>query len=393
MNPSFDAIVVGAGYIGSSVAYHLCAAGLRTALFDQGSMAAGASRANYGNIQIQDLELSKSRDLIRMARTRIAGLEQNLGRKVGLRRIGGLLLIENEAQWRSMEARLKAVRAQGIPSELVPAERLRELEPSLDSSHLLGGLYHDGEGQVDPFQLISAYLVQARRQGLKEYYFTEVTGFQTQSGRLEAILTPRGQFSADRIILCTGAGTRALGRLLGREWDIQHVLGQAVVTEPVGPVLHSHISSASFFEEEGALQKGALQVGLALSQSPHGHLLLGEAMTEGDPSQRQVAAASIPAVAVCVRRTFPSFRSLRILRGWSAPVASTRDSCPWLGPVAGIEGLYLATAFRSTVIVTPLVGEMVAQLVMSGKCDIVIDDFLPERNPDHAHSSIRSQPA
>ena len=64
MEKTFDAIVIGAGYIGSSIAYHLCAAGLKTALFDQGSIAAGASRANFGNIQIQDMELAYSSEFI-----------------------------------------------------------------------------------------------------------------------------------------------------------------------------------------------------------------------------------------------------------------------------------------------------------------------------------------
>jgi glycine/D-amino acid oxidase-like deaminating enzyme len=68
LDHTFDVIVVGAGYIGSSVAYHLCSAGLKTALFDQGSMAAGASRANYGNIQIQDMELSRSVEMITQGR-------------------------------------------------------------------------------------------------------------------------------------------------------------------------------------------------------------------------------------------------------------------------------------------------------------------------------------
>ena len=57
MGKHFDAVVVGAGYIGSSVAHHLSKAGLKTAIIDQGAIAAGASRANYGNIQIQDLEM------------------------------------------------------------------------------------------------------------------------------------------------------------------------------------------------------------------------------------------------------------------------------------------------------------------------------------------------
>jgi glycine/D-amino acid oxidase-like deaminating enzyme len=385
MGNTFDVIVVGAGYIGCSVAYRLCAAGLKTALFDLGSMAAGASRANFGNVQIQDLELNKSLELIRLARLRFADLEQELDWKVGLRRIGGLLLIENESQWKLMEARLKVVRSEGILSELVSSERLRELEPHIDASALLGGLYHDHEGQVDPFQFIWGHLVQARHLGLHEYYHSEVIGFDIRNGRIEGIVTSRGQFNAGAVVLCTGANTPQLGRLLGREWDIRYVLGQAMVTDPVEPILQNHISSASFFEQQPAGQDGAVNVGLAIGQSQHGHLLLGEAMISGEVLRRDVPSGALAAVAGCVLRYFPSFRKLRVRRSWSAPVAYTSDACPWFGPVAGIEGLFLATAFRSTVIVAPLIGEMVVQLVTSGKCDLIIDDFLPERNSAHAY--------
>jgi len=142
MQKAFDAIVIGAGYIGSSVAYHLAKAGLKTAIFDQGSMAAGASRANYGNIQIQDLELEHSVPMIQLARTRFNTLEQQLDWKLGLRTLGGLLPIENENQWNILARREKALQAIGIQSELVTADRLPEIEPSIDPSRLLGGLYH-----------------------------------------------------------------------------------------------------------------------------------------------------------------------------------------------------------------------------------------------------------
>jgi glycine/D-amino acid oxidase-like deaminating enzyme len=380
MERTFDAIVVGAGYIGSSVAYHLCAAGLKTALFDQGPIAAGASRANFGNIQIQDMELANSTELIRMAKTRFVNLEAELDWKVGLRRIGGLLLVENEPQWKLMEARLNILHTAGIPSELVPASRLKEVEPLIDPSGLSGGLYHAGEGQVDPFQLIWGYLVRARQKGLQEYYFTEVTGFTAQSGRIEGIITPEGSFSAGCVVLCTGAYTRRLGRLVGREWNAQYILGQAMVSEPVDLVLRNHVSSVSFFEVDQPGEDGRLGAKFAVSQSSHGHLLLGEAMVLADHFQRQVPFHSLPAIAACVQRYFPCLSRLRILRGWSAPVAHTGDSCPLLGPVAGYAGLFLATAFQSTVIITPLVGELMADLVTRGVCEVKLDPFLPDRN-------------
>jgi glycine/D-amino acid oxidase-like deaminating enzyme len=386
MSKAFDAIVVGAGYIGSSVAYHLCACGLKTALFDQGPMAAGASRANFGNIQIQDLELSNCVELINTARTRFASLEGELGRKVGLRRIGGLLPIENDHQWQKMAERLKVLQAAGIHSELVPAERLSEVEPLIDSRRLLGGLYHAGEGQVDPFQLVWAYLSQARRRGLEEHYYTPVTGFDVQHDSLKGIITSDGPYSAGHVVLCTGAHTRQLGWLLGRDWDIHYVHGQALATEPVELVLRNHVASASFFEPAEESPEGTVRANFALSQSPHGQLLLGEAMYEADHFQRHVPYPSLPAIAACVQRYFPAFRRLKVLRAWSAPVAHTGDGCPLLGPVAGLPGLYLATAFRSTVIVTPLVGETVAQLITQGCSKINIDHFAPERNAPHAYN-------
>ncbi len=114
----------------------------------------------------------------------------------------------------------------------------------------------------------------------------------------------------------------------------------------------------------------------AISQSPHGHLLLGEAMYEADHLRTDVPYPSVPAVSKSFVRYFPSMAGLRVLRGWSAAVAHTSDSCPMLGFVESVKGLMLATAFRSTVIVTPLAGEVVTQLVVHGKTDLNIETFL-----------------
>lgn len=386
MKNHFDAIVIGAGYIGSSVAYHLSKAGLKTAILDQGAIAAGASRANYGNIQIQDLELQHSVPMIKLAQTYFETLEEELDWKLGLRKLGGLLPIENENQWNILAAREKLLHAIGIQATMISAGQLQEVEPTIDPSNLLGGLYHPDEGQLDPFQLIFAYLTRARAFGLQEFYHTAVIGFEVEHSRIKTVKTPNQNFSAEFIILCTGAQTAMLGRKLGCDWNVIHyVLGQAMVTEPLPIQIRNHLASASFFEMGADIPAGVLLANMAISQSTHGNLLLGESMFEADHFNKTFPYQALPSISRSVLKYFPAFRNLRILRGWSAAIADTRDGLPLFGPVESIQGLYIATAFRSTVIVTPLAGKTITQLITTGQSELDIQAFLPERNAYVSH--------
>ena len=416
---TYDALVIGAGYIGCAVAHDLSEAGLRTALLDRGSVAAGASRANYGNVQVQDAELMHSLPMVTAGYARFADLETRLGRKVGLRRLGSLLLIENEAQWRRMEARLPALHAAGIEAELVPADRLPEIEPLLDHETVLGACYHPREAQVNPFGLIWAYVAAGLEKGLSVHRGVEVTGFEVSGGRVAGVRTNRGMFYGGVVALCTGAWTPQLGRMLGREWRIPHVRGQAIVTERSDLRLRNHIASAAFFEE--AQPGGGSEVGgqrsevggwksevggwksevggwksevgdrasenavLAISQTAEGHFLLGEAALVTERLDSPATHGGQTAIARLVARHFPALRGLRVLRGWAAPVAYTEDELPFFGPVDGLDGLFVAAAFKSTVVVTPLVGETVAQWALHGRTDLDLTPFSPDRTLRHVH--------
>lgn len=399
MTPTYDAVVVGAGYIGCAAAYYLAAAGLRTALLERDGVGAGASRANYGNVQVQDAELDFSLPLVTAGFARCEQLEAELGQSVGYRRLGGLLTIETEAQWRVMAARLPALHAAGIPAELIPARHLPEIEPLLDPGALLGACYHPTEAQVYPFALLRAYLRRARDYGLTLHLHTELRGIELRSGRVTGLRTSSGDISTPVVVLCTGAWTRPLGQKLGRTWDIPHVHGQVLLTEPAPQRLRCHIASAAFFEDMHAspapdsnmhdAPKGetddAPGAVLAVSQTAHGHLLLGEAGTVTSDTGKASTPGGQAAIAALMPRYFPWMRRLRVLRGWAAPVAFTADGRPFFGPVSGIDGLMLATAFKSTVIVTPLAGQTVAQLVTTGRSDLDLSPFAPDRELADVH--------
>lgn len=381
---TYDALVVGAGYIGLAVAYHLARAGLQTALLDRNGIAGGASGANYGNVQVQDAELEHTLPLVTAGWRRMARLEEELAFPLDYRPLGSLLLVETEAQWGLMADRLPALHDAGVDAEMVPASELPQIEPLLDPRTVLGACYHADEAQVYPFALLRAYLVRGWEHGLALYTDTEVTGFQRHGGRVTAVQTNRGAFSAGVVVLATGAWTPHLGQMLGRRWAIQHVRGQALVTEMSPERLRCHVASAAFFEDLHGQEDGPDgSAALAVSQTAHGNFLLGEAAAVSTTFDSAASAPGQAAIAGLAARFFPALSGARVLRGWAAPVAFTADERPFLGPVAGIENVVTAAAFKSTVVVTPVVGEIVAQLVLQGKSALDLGPFSPDREVTH----------
>jgi sarcosine oxidase, subunit beta len=381
---TYDALVVGAGYIGCSVAYHLALSGLRTALLEKDHIGSGASRANYGNIQVQDAELGHSLPMTSAGWQCWQSIEEELGGHLGLRRVGSLLVAETPQQWDVLSARLQKLHAVDIRAEMVPQNRFGEIEPLLDPRSAVGACYHADEARIWPFRVMHAYVERGMERGLALHRETEVTSFCVRAGRLEGVTTNRGTFSAGLVVLATGAWTPALGRLLGREWRAPHVHAQALVTEASPLRLGNFLSSAAFFElmHENA-GGGSPPAVMAIGQSGNGNFLLGEAGVITEDLGGRATAAGLAAIARESLRFIPALRHLRAIRGWASPVAFTKDGLPFLGPVADMPGLILATAFKSTVIVTPLVGRLVAQLALGEATEIDIRPFSPDRSIAH----------
>ncbi len=379
---TFDAIVVGAGYIGSAISYYLTLAGLKTALVDQGGIAAGASRANYGNIQVQDAELDDSLPLVLAGRASFETLPAELDYNFDLRSIGSLLIAETEAQVTGLLARAERLRQAGVAVEWLSPDELARLEPHLDATQSCGALYNPAEGQVNPFKLIWAFIHRARMQGLQLLLNTPVQDFVLAPDRVQGVITPQGRLESEVTILATGAWSGRLGRKLGLHLPVKHVHGEAAVTDYVGPVLTNHLSSAVFFEavhhdDEASNQQP--KAVLAIAPTLHGSLLLGEAAVEVEHFGYGSSPAAPGAISQLALRFLPVLRQVRLVRSWAAPVAFTMDDKPFVGPVAGLAGLLLAVAFKSTVVIAPVIGQALAQLVTTGRSNLDLSPFLLAR--------------
>jgi glycine/D-amino acid oxidase-like deaminating enzyme len=378
----WDAVVVGGGLVGSAIAYHLAVEGVPTLLVEQGDLASGASGANFGLVQVQDAEFGLSLELTLESFSRFPTLEAQLDWDLDYHRAGYLLLIENEKQFSAMKRREAHLHSMGLPVELLSGEDVCRLEPHVSPESVIGALYHPNEGVLNPFELVYAYARRGQDHGLDVWTHTCVRGLETGNGLGLVLDTTGGTLAADWVVLATGAWTRRLARTIGLDIPVEWVHGEAMITEPVPSIVRRAMTSAVFFQEtEGAEGQ---TVGFCLHQRPRGHVMLGEAARVTDRLDRQVTVSSLPAVAAEAQRRLPVLRQASVIRGWGIPVAFAADHRPFLGPVDEVDGLLIAAGFKSTIVLTPLVGELVAGMVMGKLVEPRLTEFFPSRSRGQA---------
>ncbi len=392
MGKTWDAVVIGGGLVGSSVAYQLACDGLRTLLIEQDELSSGASGANFGLIQVQDCEFGLSTELtvesLRLHQTLESELDSDLERCDS----GYLLLIENEQQWALMEERALALRARGLAVQLLDHGEVCRLEPSIAPETLIGALYDPNEGHLNPFSLVRAYVARGKDRGLEVRTHTHATGIDTHGGRVTGVTTRDGTIATDNVVLCTGAWTRSLVRKLGLDLPVRWLHGEAIVTEPMPRVANNGMMTASFFEtmhgdtqgepenpEGGTGSNCEKLVGFCLTQRPAGHALIGEASCITGVLGNRSSPVALPALAAEAARRIPRLQDAKVLRTWGANVLFTGDRRPLLGPIDGVDGLLLATGLKSTIILTPLVGRLAADMVTGREVDPRLVEFSPMR--------------
>jgi glycine/D-amino acid oxidase-like deaminating enzyme len=244
-------LVVGAGIIGLAAAWTLVERGHPVTLVDPGLASASVpealatdpeallsgSQAALGVLMAGVFHRSSGRAWRLRQRSQalwndwLAELERR-GHRLPRRR--GLLLLAASAEERARQERLAADRARmGVPLELLAAEALEELYPSVPGP-TFGGLLSPEDGQLDPAPVMAALLGEARRHGL--VCVAERAAGVERGGRWRLTLADGASLSADWLVLAAGPGTAPLLASLGHILPLEPVLGQALELELPGPL-------------------------------------------------------------------------------------------------------------------------------------------------------------
>lgn len=363
-----DAIVVGAGTVGSAIAYGLAQRGLRVVVLDGGDTDFRAARANFGLVWVQGKgkgmpayqRLSRrSSDLWPAFHERLVA---ESGRRVDYERNGGLALCLAPDGFEARKAlldRLERERLADDPAsgdsdlELVDRAALERLLPGLRLGQAVtGASYCRRDGHVNPLHLLAALQTAIIRLGGAIHFGQQVQIVQAE-GDVLAARTTRGVWHAPRLIIAAGIAGGRLGRQIGLDVPITAQRGQVLVTQRMPPMLPLPCSG--------------------LRQTAEGTIMIGATKEEvGEDTSATVAAS-----AWLARKTVeiaPDLASATLVRHWSGLRIMTPDGHPVYARSPVHPGAFVTTCHSGVTLAAVHTGD-IAGYIADGQLPPALDPF------------------
>jgi glycine cleavage system T protein len=233
MRSEAQAVIIGGGVAGCSIAYHLTQMGWREiVLLEKGELTGGATFHAAGLIG----QLRGTYNLTRMIMYGVqlyGRLQAETGVDPDWRRVGSLRLAGSRARQEELQRQASQARAYGLELEWLTPRRALELFPVMSDRNLEGALYIPGDGRIDPTGLTYALAQGARNRGCEIHTRTLVTAIAVQNGRVEAVLTDGGTIRTPVVVNTAGIWAWHVGRMVG-------------VTVPITPVEHQYLITVPF---------------------------------------------------------------------------------------------------------------------------------------------------
>ncbi|MBW1713450.1 MAG: FAD-binding oxidoreductase [Deltaproteobacteria bacterium] len=370
-----DVIVIGGGAIGSSIAFHLARHKIGVILLEKGGLASGSSGACDGLVFLQSKKPGIHLELALASLKLFKNLADRLPMDMEFRQAGGLVVIESEAELEVMKSYVAEQRATGLEVSLLDAAETRRLEPCL-AENIVGAAYSPMDSQVNPIRMTLALALGAKEGGAEIITDSPVTGMEQIGAGTWSVTAGRDVYQAPTVVNAAGVLAPQIAAMVGLDIPIKPRRGQLIVTDFEGVELNHCLISAGYiaakFNPEIAREAGQ---GVSIEQTKSGNLLLGSTR-EFVGFNRRTTLSGLKSIAARSSKIIPGLSAMNLIRSFAGLRPYTPDGLPCLGLVEGLEGLIMAAGHEGDGISLSLItGHLMAQLVVSGRTDIPLDDF------------------
>jgi sarcosine oxidase subunit beta len=357
-----DVVVIGAGLHGCATALHVTRAGLDAMVVEKDYVGRHASSANAGGVR----RLGRAFAEIPLADAALEvwhHIRDLVDDDCGFASSCQVKVAESESELQALRERRAAVRELGFDhEEIIDDVELRALLPSL-ARHCVGGMVVHGDGHANPFLTVRAFHRKAAALGVRFFEHSPVESVE-RVGDSWRVRSSGNSFEAPVLVNCAGAWGGHIAAMLGEPVPIVAQALMLMITARVKPFVAPVV--------------GAQGRKLSFKQFENGTVLIGgghEGRADPQRNQTHLDFRELAESASTVASLFPNLRGVPVVRCWAGIEGEMPDRIPVIGASAA-EDAYHAFGFCGHgFALSPIVGRLIADLVVSGETDLPIDAF------------------
>lgn len=352
MTKTVEAVIVGGGAIGGSIAYHLAKKGRKVLLLERDRIVSGASSAAAGMLGAQSEmhEAGPLFDLARQSRAMFPRIAEELkeltGIDIGLVRKGLLKIALNPEQADECRRMIAFQREAGERAEWLSAHEAREIEPGL-SPEMEGAMLIPDDGQVSAPDTAEAFVKAAAFLGAEVREYSEVQSLLIERGRVAGVVTKAETIVCDQVVVAAGVWGNQLLAQAGLAVDVYPVKGECFSVVTQAPLLSSTVFSH----------------GCYLVPKRGGRLVVGATMIERS-YDRTVSMGGIMGLMAKASALLPGILAAGWETSWAGLRPQTADGQPYLGESERCRGLFVAAGhYRNGILLSPATGKLLSELM------------------------------
>jgi len=324
----YDVVVIGGGGHGLATAYYLAKEhGLRNiAVLEKGWLGGGNTARNTTIVRSNYL-WDEATQLYEKSLKLWETLSQDLNYNVMFSQRGVMNLGHSLQEMRDIQRRVNANRLSGVDAEVLTASQIKEMLPYINLNcryPVLGASFQRRGGVARHDAVAWAFARAADALGVDIVQNCEVTAIRQSAGAVVGVETARGFIKTKKIAIVTAGHSSVLAHMAGLRLPLESHPLQALVSEPLKPVLPTVVMSNAIHAYISQSDKGDLVIGAGIDQ------YLGY----GQRGSYQIIEGTLQAIV----ELFPIFSRVRMNRQWAGIVDVSPDACPIfaLTPVKGL---------------------------------------------------------